>query len=108
MQNQIGISQGAAKQAVFETAQSRMALGIITMSIPAMMILPLGRVRMIKSAIRAFPKLQFAKESACIIFALQVGLPLACSIFDTTCSSTGSDLEPKYHAYDKVYFNKGL
>jgi len=104
----LGISQGAAKVAINETAYSRMALSLITISTPSIMILSLERSRMIRRAIRAFPKLKFAQDAVCIIFALQVGLPLACSIFDSTSSSKGEELEPSFHAYEKVYFNKGL
>jgi hypothetical protein len=104
----LGISQGAARVAINETAYSRMALSLITISTPSIMILSLERSRMIRRAIRAFPKLKFAQDAVCIIFALQVGLPLACSIFESTSSSKGEELEPSFHAYEKVYFNKGL
>jgi hypothetical protein len=80
----VGISQGAAKVAINETAYSRMALSIISISIPTMLILSLQRSRMIRRATRVVPQLKFAQDAICIIFALQVGLPLACSIFEPT------------------------
>jgi len=85
-----------------------MALSLITISAPTAMILSLERTKIIRRAIRAMPRLKFAQDAFCIIFALQVGLPLACSIFSPTSSAKGEDLEPKYHAYEKLYFNKGL
>jgi len=47
-------------------------------------------------------------EVFCILVSLQVALPVSISIFNPVAVLKGKDLEPEFHPYENIYFNKGL
>ena len=100
----VGISKDAAYSAVKETALSRSAMSIMSLTIPATMILSLGAI-----GIRPAGKVgKTTLEVVCIATALQIGLPASISIFPPLSVRKGTDLEKEYHEHEFIYFNKGL
>jgi len=104
----VGVSKICAKQAVRETALSRVALSILCVCIPTGMLLGLNRVSFIKRAVAASKPLKITQELLCITIALKAGLPLAISIFEPVSSCDGSKLEKELGNPERVYFDKGL
>uniref|UniRef100_A0A7S3CSB1 Uncharacterized protein n=1 Tax=Strombidium rassoulzadegani TaxID=1082188 RepID=A0A7S3CSB1_9SPIT len=102
--NKIGISKKCAESAVTETAASRSIMSLCCVGIPAVLILSLG-------AIGIRPKGTVMKnllEINCVTMGLLYGLPISVAVFPPVSMKKGTEIEEKFHGYDKVYFNKGL
>lgn len=107
-ESHIGVSKICAKQAVRETALSRVALSFLCVCIPTGMILGLNRIQFIKRAVSLSQPLKTTQELFCITFALKIGLPIAISIFEPVSSRDGSTCEKELGNHEKVFFDKGL
>jgi sideroflexin-5 len=104
LENEAGISKLAAYNAVVETASSRTAMSLISVSIPAVLILSCGAVGFRPTGSTS----KFLFEVFCIGTALRLGLPASVSIFPPLSIKEGKQLEEQFHKHDKIYFNKGL
>lgn len=77
LKNLAGVSKGAASNAVIETACSRSIMSVCSVFLPAMLMVSLGMVGIAPQAAVAKTVL----DSACIMVALRVGLPISVSVF---------------------------
>ena len=99
-----GVSKLAATSAVTETAASRSCLALLSVGIPAGLIIAL-------KAIGVSPKGKFMKnfvEINCVGVALLLGLPGSVSLFPPVSQKNGSELEKEFHSHEHIYFSKGL
>lgn len=107
----LGSSRICAKQAIQETALSRVALSIICCSLPTLLIVPIEKVPHIQRIlIRSGPAGRHALNFGAIIFSLYVGLAGAASIFEPISkrdSSLCEDSLAREHS-GPIYFSKGL
>ena len=72
-----GVSKAAASNAVIETACSRTIMSVCSVFLPASLIVTLGMAGIAPQAAVAKTVL----DSACIMTALRVGLPISVSVF---------------------------
>ena len=104
LEKKAGVSKLAATAAVTETAQSRSMMSLMSVGIPAVLILSLA-------AIGIAPKGKIMKnfvEINCVTMGLVFGLPLSVSIFPPVSTRKGPELEADFHSHERIYFSKGL
>eukprot|EP00835_Amoeboradix_gromovi_P005828 NODE_593_length_6321_cov_0.361299.p4 type:complete len:113 gc:universal NODE_593_length_6321_cov_0.361299:914-1252(+) len=94
----VGKSSLAAKHAISQTAISRVIAGM-----PSMVLAPV-----LMGYVNAKPKPKMFIHAGVVGICMGIGLPLAISLFDQTASISGTKLEPEFHKYEKLYFNRGL
>lgn len=82
MTNPVGKSKICAKNAVKETALSRIALSIFAVSSPVFLILGLNKVKIIQRAVSRSQNLRLCQELLSVIICIQFSLPAAISIFE--------------------------
>ena len=104
LENEAGVSKLAAYNAVTETAMSRTAMSLVSVSVPAVLILSFGAVGIRPTG----SSTKFLFEVFCIGTALRIGLPFSVSIFPPLSTKKGDQLEAEFHKHDIIYFNKGL
>jgi hypothetical protein len=104
LESKAGVSKLAATAAVTETALSRSAMSVISVGLPAALILSLA-------AVGVAPKGKLVKtavELNCVTMGLVFGLPLSVSLFPPVSIKKGSELEKEFHSSELIYFSKGL
>eukprot|EP00834_Sanchytrium_tribonematis_P007839 NODE_782_length_3919_cov_0.611518.p1 type:complete len:301 gc:universal NODE_782_length_3919_cov_0.611518:2831-3733(+) len=94
----IGKSKKAAEYAIGQTAFSR-----VIATIPSMILPPILMAKTQLTGIK-----YHAVHAGIIGICMGIGLPLAISLFDQTAKIKGSSLEPEFHQYNSVEFNRGL
>lgn len=104
MTNKIGVSKKCAESAVMETAYSRGALGVSTLTFPTALILFLGLFG-INPQGALMAKLL---EGTCIGIGLRLCFPVTVSIFPPISEKSGEEVEAEFKKYKNVYFAKGL
>ena len=102
--NEVGKSKIIGKKAVISTAMTRLLMPVPPLLLPTLTFIYLEKRNLI-------PRNRYLKGmlDASIFFAfLSLGPPLACGVFEQTVRTNGSDLEPEFHKYKDLYYNKGL
>jgi len=100
----VGVSAAAGKRAVGLTIATR------TLYLAPLLYLPTLQGALVKSV----PLLQRSRPGALASYVLHSALhsalvtPACIALFDQRASMAGADLEPAFHAYDRLFFNKGL
>lgn len=107
-EDKVGISKVAAKQAVQETALSRVCLSLGVCSMPFCIMSILSLNRNFNRLLTSSPKSKIIMELSCCITAISLGLPLAVAIFPPISQKEGSLCEDKFNKFEKLYFSKGL
>lgn len=107
----LGISKVCARQAIQETALSRVALASFCCSLPTLMVIPIQGMTPVQRFLRrSGPMGHHALSFSCIIVSLYFGLAGAVSIFEPISKRDITQCEdslPKEHN-GPVYFSKGL
>ncbi|XP_031566992.1 sideroflexin-5-like [Actinia tenebrosa] len=105
--NIIGTSKIAARNAIFETALTRIFLPAPVLIIPALVMAPLERTHFLK--IR--PKLHLPVQAAVCVVVFGIALPFAIAMFPQESQILTTDLEPEIQSNTletMLYYNKGL
>eukprot|EP00053_Salpingoeca_punica_P019572 m.199579 g.199579 ORF g.199579 m.199579 type:complete len:337 (+) comp17684_c0_seq6:166-1176(+) len=110
--NNVGISKVAAKEAIFQTAITRVVLPAPLLITPPIVMMALHRTGIFKSA----PRLALPVEAVVCSLAFIFGLPLAISLFPQEGELPVGKLEPEFQnlttkdgkPITRVFFNKGL
>lgn len=108
----VGVSQEAAKRAIFQTMLTRVVLPAPLLLVPPIAMMALGRTPLF----RRFPRLRMPVEATVCVFAFVFGLPFAISLFPQEGSVAVPDAEDRFHGLvdsagrpvETLYFNKGL
>ena len=108
----LGVSQAAAKQAIFQTMLTRVVLPAPLLLLPPVAMMGLGRTGLFKR----YPRLRMPLEATVCVLAFVFGLPFAISLFPQEGSLATAAAEDRFHGLrnargetvDTLYFNKGL
>lgn len=108
----VGVSQAAAKQAIFQTMLTRVVLPAPLLLLPPMAMMAVGRT----SFLKRYPRMRMPIETTVCVLAFVFGLPLAISLFPQEGSIATAAAEDRFHglrnargeSVDTLYFNKGL
>ncbi|XP_062503222.1 sideroflexin-5-like [Corticium candelabrum] len=105
--NVVGISNVAAKKAIFQTALTRAVLPAPVLLIPPIIMSLLDRTQLF----RRYPRLNLPVHSIVVLASFGLALPLAISLFPQTGEIRRSELEPDIRdncSEELLFYNKGL
>lgn len=102
----VGKSPIAGKRAVFQTAFSRVILGVPILLFPAFFM----RFAENTEYIRLRPRLHLSMNVSIFTFFLWVALPFACAVFPQMASLEANRLEKEFQqlGYERFWYNRGL
>lgn len=101
---EVGKSRKAAIKAVAETGASRAINATPIMVVPALLLLKLQKGPLKNSSPRVVTAANMGIVAATSFFVL----PFALAVFPQRTEVPGSKLEPQFHGYRQVWFNRGV
>ena len=110
--DEIGISKVTAKQAVMQTASSRLLLAFPIITFPGFFMFTLEKLKLVPKA----KPLRVATEIGVVAFSLWIALPISVSLFPQKGEILARDVEQEFQQLknkngeliERYYYNKGL